>query len=1659
MTSRPFRGLSGTGFGFPGALALAALLTLPLACDDDGTSPPDPGLDKLPDTVPSGTYEVGDLHLPAGASRAIAGEVVILSSGSVRLDGRLLLLPGSGLVIAATDSLIIAGSIVPDTLAPASTTASSRLSGRKLAGATAFSGNVIRVTEAATLDGMGNTHFAATGSDGVVEILTRMWARHGRDAESSLEDGEHGADIAIGNPAAIASLASIGVTATRPALIRIGPSGMLRGGDGGYGFDDQEGTLSNSTLVARGTAGGRGGSVYAYAAEIRIEGGAYGGRGGEGGWCGAGDNSIAADEPVPLRAPDATVDGESGIGIDCTTGVGGDGGSVEIVADLIVGNDNAIGGVSGGRGGLFARAGNGAAGGNGGSIIARFEGPGTFGRPLSGAPPTDPYIRIGPGGIGGASNAPGVPGGSGGSITILTTGGDPVPHYRFLLERPLSNGGAGFSGCLASPFAPGSAGGRGGMLTVAGAEPPEYEGDGDAFAGGAGSDGLEPGPGGSGGYDDAGNRLGPDGSEGLACNPTATVVASDPAQFSLGDDPTTVSLTGTDFAPGNCTARMNGEPLETECTSATEATTIVPVANQKAGPAEFCMENGPPGGGLGEECAAATILNREPVVISLGENVVIVGEATDLVVNADYVVSGTVVLLDDAPQPTTVNGPTEAVAHIAASEISSTGERQVSLLTPDGVQSTSSLTLTVNNPVPAISSLEPSGALVNSPSLTVSVHGAGFVAGSQVFWTGTIPLTTVWSGPSLLLVDVPASLLAAEGEFSITVQSAPPGGGQSGATFSVIDPVPVLTGIDPDGAEWGSPEFTLGVTGSNFSFNVWVLWGDVRLLATVVSREFVQVSIPAEYLTTIGEVPIRVANGAYTLDGVDYFVEFISTDSRPFTIRAPLGNPFITSVSPSTLLVGSDESVTVNGGNFAQDLSTILFDGEPRATTFVSDAQLTTVVLASELSATGSHEVTVSTEGVGTSEPAILSVENPAPVIADLSQREAFVGGPEFELWIIGSRFVEGVSAVWDGFYELSVVYFHPEQLRVMVPAALTAIEQELLITVTNPAPGGGQAAYPFVVVDPYPAIVELAPNSEVEGSPEFEMTIHGSRFDLEYARAWWVNADGTLELDITGRVGDEEISVMVPSSLVASAEVDGVVHVTNPHYDPYPGPVPGEDFESNSLPFDVLPGVDPCTVIESLEYGETATIELGPDGCIVEYGGSSWEYIARFEVTTTQQASAVRIAADDGAYVILTSGGVELPAVFSGESAPRQVFAASGMIQGKVSSGSGTPDATTTEISVSPTDQTDIGSCSSNPPLIRPTEAETIELGVQAVESTDCFFFPPTGGTFRGDAASLAVGAGETVRITMESSEFPPAVFLRCNGPDCTEDVYAGTGSANRSTLEVTIPQADVDGGSVFTIWLASDDGTFGAYSATLELNPEAPPACTPTVLGLGATESGSLTSSDCAGSVANQYYDVWGVSGTLESGVFAQEITVTSASGVAVRQGPPGDFDRPHAVYGAIGTNVTRVFTGAPEAELFVYRVLSNPDQTIDYSVHVSQVPEADWQNTGCAIVWLTPTMSTTQQLDTSDCLRNGKHEEQYFVWVLAGQTLQGEVVSSDFDAYVELFDSEGELLTFDDNGGGGTNARATYTAPNDMMVCVTVREAGAGTTGGQHTTTVRF
>lgn len=172
----------------------------------------------------------------------------------------------------------------------------------------------------------------------------------------------------------------------------------------------------------------------------------------------------------------------------------------------------------------------------------------------------------------------------------------------------------------------------------------------------------------------------------------------------------------------------------------------------------------------------------------------------------------------------------------------------------------------VSNPAPILSSIAPTSALVTVPPLTaaatnITITGSGFMASSKISWNGDA-LTTNYVNSTSLTAQVPLAYLMTAGIASISVVNPSPGGGTSASVaFTVADPVPSLTEINPVSAASGSDVY-IDVLGGNFVQSSVVEWNGVPLQTFFSGSMAISARVPAAYLQTPGAATITVYNPA-----------------------------------------------------------------------------------------------------------------------------------------------------------------------------------------------------------------------------------------------------------------------------------------------------------------------------------------------------------------------------------------------------------------------------------------------------------------------------------------------------------------------------------------------------------------------------------------------------------------------------------------------------------------------------------------------------------------------------------------------------------------------------------------------------------------------------
>ncbi len=215
---------------------------------------------------------------------------------------------------------------------------------------------------------------------------------------------------------------------------------------------------------------------------------------------------------------------------------------------------------------------------------------------------------------------------------------------------------------------------------------------------------------------------------------------------------------------------------------------------------------------------------------------------------------------------------------------------------------------------------------------------------------------------------------------------------------------PTLNSVTPDTAAQYSPSLTLSISGTNFVPGCHVIFNGFPLSTVYSDPTSLTALVPASLLGTAGLYSLDVSNSSIT---------GTTSNTLSFTVIAGNPVPSISSLSPSSLAVGSaSQTLMIYGAGFTSS-STVTFNGMPHAPTFVSAAQLSISLSASDLGTAGSFPVVVKNPqpGGGNSNTAeLLVVSGPSGTVT-ISPLSASV--PEGGLQTFSATVAGGGGVNW----------------------------------------------------------------------------------------------------------------------------------------------------------------------------------------------------------------------------------------------------------------------------------------------------------------------------------------------------------------------------------------------------------------------------------------------------------------------------------------------------------------------------------------------------------------------------------------------------------------------------------------------------------------------
>ncbi len=394
-----------------------------------------------------------------------------------------------------------------------------------------------------------------------------------------------------------------------------------------------------------------------------------------------------------------------------------------------------------------------------------------------------------------------------------------------------------------------------------------------------------------------------------------------------------------------------------------------------------------------------------------------------------------------------------------------------------------STSLTLQNPVPQLTSASPTSFAVGTVSLTL--NGLHFAPGAVVY-LGTTALTTTRVSSTQLTATgtIPSGQT---GSVNITVTNPDPGTIPSNALAALISATGTTVSVSPPTASVRAgitQQFSATVTGNS---NTNVTWSVNGVPGGNFSLGFI------------------TANGSYTAPPVvpnPNSIQVTATSAADTTASGnsavTLENPLavLSDVSPVSVSVGTF-TITVTGSSFLNG-AVIHFGTQTLTTTFVSATQLTASVTATAGQA-GSIPITVYNPNPGSGPSNVLNLlltqpnSNISVSVAPASATLQVAGGSQaFTATVKGST---DTNVTWEvngieggdsqvGYISKAGVYVAPDNIPGGNPVTITAVAEA-----DTTKSGNASVA----LQNPTPVLVSVSPSTIGPGA--FQISLNGSGF------------------------------------------------------------------------------------------------------------------------------------------------------------------------------------------------------------------------------------------------------------------------------------------------------------------------------------------------------------------------------------------------------------------------------------------------------------------------------------------------------------------------------------------------------------------------------------
>jgi pseudomonalisin len=393
---------------------------------------------------------------------------------------------------------------------------------------------------------------------------------------------------------------------------------------------------------------------------------------------------------------------------------------------------------------------------------------------------------------------------------------------------------------------------------------------------------------------------------------------------------------------------------------------------------------------------------------------------------------------------------------------------------------------------PSIVSLTPNPMFGSAASQSLTVNGAGFVAGSTVK-VGSVTyqgaaVTFVSSSQLTVMVNVGA------GAQSVSVQVIIPGGQTTNAAaLTVTAPVaPAIATLTPNPMSGSNSVQTLTINGASFvsGSGLIVTLGGTAYQGSLVT--FVSSSqVTASVVVGVGAMNLAVQ---VTNPGG------LASNLLSLAVIAPSAAPVISALNPNPMAGSSSaQTLTISGSGFVSGSGLKVTVGvnvyQGSQVTYVSSAQLTASVLVGIGTVSLPVQVTNPGGKAGNTLNLIVNAPSTAPIITTLSPNPMTASNSPQTLTINGSGFQPGLKLLIGSalIAASQLATLTSTQLQVNVVTGLTAYTYA--VQVINDGGHVSNVLNLQVNAPPLPAITSLTPVPLTHSSAAQTLTVNGANF------------------------------------------------------------------------------------------------------------------------------------------------------------------------------------------------------------------------------------------------------------------------------------------------------------------------------------------------------------------------------------------------------------------------------------------------------------------------------------------------------------------------------------------------------------------------------------